>query len=134
MEVLLTSPTVPLRATLKDGSQLEVRSPEALAQLKLEDALVSLNEPLVKVLAPAPPPRGPPAEVRGVVRGVGCVTSAARLAVPSGHNPLSVRVRRRAHHALRGERRPAPLAVLPLGGARDAAVLAPSGRDRHRVP
>mmetsp|Transcript_27749 Transcript_27749/g.82944 ORF Transcript_27749/g.82944 Transcript_27749/m.82944 type:complete len:262 (+) Transcript_27749:642-1427(+) len=51
-----------------------------------------------------------------------------------GHDPLSVRVRRRAHHALRGERRPAPLPVLPLGGARDAAVLAPSGRDRHRVP
>lgn len=59
MEVLLTSPTVPLRATLKDGSQLEVRSPEALAQLKLEDALVSLNEPLVKVLAPPLRREGP---------------------------------------------------------------------------
>lgn len=49
MSVLLTSPTVPLLATLTDGTELRVNSPEALEQLKASSQLREVTEPLVKV-------------------------------------------------------------------------------------
>jgi len=54
IDVLLTSPTVPLVATLADGTQARVNSPEALDQLRESQQLRELREPLVKVTILSP--------------------------------------------------------------------------------
>ena len=50
-EIVLTSPTVPLRAVLKDGSEICVNSPESLP---VDDELQSLFEPLVRATILSP--------------------------------------------------------------------------------